>query len=72
MLSGDHDDAASKMAGKPGCEWFAHLLPQGKVDAIRRLKETHGGVAMVGDGINDAPALAAASLGIAMGAPGRT
>jgi len=71
MLSGDHDDAAAKMAGEAGVrEWFAHLLPQEKVDAIRRLKGTHGNVAMVGDGINDAPALAAASVGIAMGAAG--
>ncbi len=71
MLSGDHDDAAARMAGEAGVrEWFAHLLPQEKVDAIRRLKGTHGDVAMVGDGINDAPALAAASVGIAMGAAG--
>ena len=71
MLSGDHDDAAARMAGEAGVrEWFAHLLPQEKVDAIRRLKATHGDVAMVGDGINDAPALAAASVGIAMGAAG--
>jgi Zn2+/Cd2+-exporting ATPase len=71
MLSGDHEDAAARMAGEAGVrEWFAHLLPQEKVAAIRRLKGIHRSVAMVGDGINDAPALAAASVGIAMGAAG--
>jgi len=71
MLSGDHEDAAARVAREAGIrEWSAHLLPQEKVEAIRRLGETYGGVAMVGDGINDAPALAAASVGIAMGAAG--
>jgi len=71
MLSGDHEDAAARMAGEAGVrEWLAHLLPQDKVAAIQRLKGTHGSVAMVGDGINDAPALAAASVGIAMGGAG--
>jgi Cd2+/Zn2+-exporting ATPase len=48
----------------------AELLPEQKVEAVRSLQATHGPVAMIGDGVNDAPALATASLGVAMGAAG--
>lgn len=71
ILSGDHPDAARAVADRLGVEGVqAGLLPHQKVDAIRTLAEGSRAVAMVGDGINDAPAMASASLGIAMGAAG--
>jgi heavy metal translocating P-type ATPase len=71
MLTGDNHVAASAIAGKVGIDSVkAELTPEGKIDAVRNLKEEYGIVAMVGDGINDAPALAEATVGIAMGAAG--
>ncbi len=71
MLTGDNERTAAAVAARAGVrEFLARLLPGDKVDAVRRLKEQYGIVAMVGDGINDAPALAASDLGIAMGAAG--
>jgi len=70
MLSGDNLSAARAVAVGLGIgEVRAPLLPDGKVRAIRELAKD-GGVAMVGDGVNDAPALAAASVGVAMGGAG--
>jgi Cd2+/Zn2+-exporting ATPase len=69
MLTGDHEETARAVAERLGVdEWHAGLLPQAKVDIVRDLAARYGRVAMVGDGVNDAPALAAATVGIAMGA----
>ncbi|MDR0786267.1 MAG: heavy metal translocating P-type ATPase [Gemmatimonadota bacterium] len=71
ILSGDHPQAvAAVTAGLAVDEVRAGLLPDEKVQVIRELTKSSRGVAMVGDGVNDAPAMAAATLGIAMGAIG--
>jgi Cd2+/Zn2+-exporting ATPase len=71
MLTGDNAGAAQAIASEVGIrEVFAGLLPGEKVDAVRRLRAAHGPVGMVGDGVNDAPALAAADVGFAMGVAG--
>jgi Zn2+/Cd2+-exporting ATPase len=71
MLTGDSEPVARAIAGQTGIgQWRAGLLPEDKLAAISALEADGGGVAMVGDGINDAPALAAARVGVAMGAAG--
>ncbi len=71
MLTGDNRAVAEQIALEAGVdEVYAELLPERKVEIVREIRETIGPVAMVGDGVNDAPALAAATLGIAMGAAG--
>nr|WP_296771644.1 heavy metal translocating P-type ATPase [Rhodococcus sp. (in: high G+C Gram-positive bacteria)] len=68
MLTGDNEAAAKKIAADVGIdEVFAGVLPQGKVDVIERLQSEGRVVAMVGDGVNDAAALATADLGLSMG-----
>jgi Cd2+/Zn2+-exporting ATPase len=71
MLTGDHPASARAVASEVGIlEYHAGLMPAGKVARVEALRVETGSVAMVGDGINDAPALAAATVGIAMGATG--
>ncbi len=71
MLSGDNQRTASAIAAKVGIdEAIGDLMPEQKIEHLRRLLATHGHVGMIGDGVNDAPALALASVGIAMGAIG--
>jgi Cd2+/Zn2+-exporting ATPase len=71
ILTGDNAGTAQAVGRSVGINLvMADLLPGGKVDAIRDLKATYGFVGMVGDGINDGPALAAADVGIAMGTRG--
>lgn len=68
MLTGDSTKTASAIAKESSIhEYIAECLPEKKVTSIKELKEKFGNVAMVGDGINDAPALATANVGIAMG-----
>jgi len=71
MLTGDRQPAAEAIAAQAGIRTvLANLLPGDKVNAVRDLKRRYGSVVMVGDGINDAPALAAATVGVALGAHG--
>jgi Cd2+/Zn2+-exporting ATPase len=71
MLTGDNRRAAEAVAREAGiADVRAELMPEDKLEAIRMLENTFGSVAMVGDGVNDAPALASATVGVAMGGAG--
>jgi len=71
MVTGDRQPVAARVAREIGCEEVvAECLPQNKVEFVREIKTRGYRVAVVGDGVNDAPALAAGDMGIAMGAAG--
>lgn len=71
MLTGDNKGTANAIGGQVGVSDIeAELMPQDKLDFIKQLRSEYGNVAMVGDGVNDAPALAASTVGIAMGGVG--
>ncbi|SMF70271.1 Cd2+/Zn2+-exporting ATPase [Paenibacillus uliginis N3/975] len=71
MLTGDRKATAQVIAKQTGVDMvFSDLLPEDKVEHVKNLREKHGHVVMVGDGVNDAPALATATVGIGMGVTG--
>ncbi|MBM3301202.1 MAG: HAD-IC family P-type ATPase, partial [Deltaproteobacteria bacterium] len=71
MLTGDNEGTAQAIAREAGLDrYFARLLPEDKVERVKQLRLEAGRIAVVGDGINDAPAMAVSDLGIAMGAAG--
>jgi len=71
MLTGDRSEVANRVAAELGCtDYKAHCLPQDKLAIVEQIKRDGHTVVVIGDGINDAPALAAGDLGIAMGAAG--
>ncbi|MBN1369671.1 MAG: cation-translocating P-type ATPase [Dehalococcoidaceae bacterium] len=71
MLTGDNEGTARSIAAEAGIEEYrSAMLPEDKTDAVKELKARYGRIGLVGDGVNDAPAMTAADVGIAMGAAG--
>ena len=71
MLTGDNDDVAQNIAAQVGLtEVQAELMPEDKLNLVKQLEGKYEAIAMIGDGVNDAPALATATVGIAMGGAG--
>lgn len=71
MLTGDNEGTAAEIARETDIDgYYARLLPEDKVETVKKLKKKYHCIAMVGDGVNDAPAMAEADIGIAMGAAG--
>ena len=70
LLTGDNERVAASVAGELGIEYRANLLPEDKIAAVKALQQSGAAVMMIGDGVNDAPALAQADVGMAMGMAG--
>ena len=70
MLSGDHPKVVGQIAGELGMEFQGGLLPEDKLRLIETLRKEHGSIGMIGDGMNDAPSLAAADVGFSLGGAG--
>jgi Cd2+/Zn2+-exporting ATPase/Cu+-exporting ATPase len=70
LLTGDNEQTAAALAGELGVQYQANLLPEDKIRIVKSYQAKGHTVVMIGDGINDAPALAQADIGIAMGAAG--
>jgi Cd2+/Zn2+-exporting ATPase len=70
MLSGDHTAVVERIAGELGIAGQGGLLPEDKLRIIQTLRREHGSIGMIGDGMNDAPSLAAADVGFSLGGAG--
>ena len=70
LLAGDNERIAAALAGKLGIDYRASLLPEDKIEVVKEYQTMGHTVVMIGDGVNDAPALAQANVGVAMGAAG--
>jgi Cd2+/Zn2+-exporting ATPase len=70
MLTGDHPEVARSLAADLEIQYMAELLPEDKIERLKQLQQQHGPIGMIGDGMNDAPALATADVGYSLGGAG--